>query len=535
MKHESGTPWWKNAVFYHVYPRSFFDSNGDGIGDLNGIRQKLDYIVQLGADAVWISPFFRSPHRDFGYDVSDYREVDPIFGSNEDFDALLREAHGKGIKIVLDLVMNHTSDEHPWFKAALSRTHPYRKWYVWYDGPKPPNNWLSLVGRRAWNYRNGSYYYTAFLPFQPDLNYRNPDVQKEMLSVAGYWLEKGADGFRLDIFNCLFEDERLRNNPITWRFFPTEHNPSMFFQRPKYTLNLPESADFARKLRAAVDEYPDKFLVGEVMGTEEAAKAFCGRATENGTDGLHAVFLFKTLSTRFSARAFGKLMRSFEKHFPEPYFPTWVFSNHDRVRSITRLGENTEKAKVLATLQLTARGIPFIYYGEEIGMSQHRIPLTQAKDPLAEPWKKLPEWTLKILRKRGLSLNRDECRTPMQWDAGLNAGFSVGKPWLPVLPDYREKNVAAQEQDPLSLLNVYRRLIALRKQEEVLRTGATEIIPSPTQVLAYRRYLDNRSLSVALNFSPRPQRMPFAFKDILFSTAPMQKDILPPYGAAVFV
>ena len=493
----------------------------------------MDYIAGLGADAVWLSPFFRSPHKDFGYDVSDYREVDPVFGTNADFEALLAEAHGRGLKIILDLVMNHTSDEHPWFKASLSRSHPYRKWYVWHDGPKPPNNWRSLVGGKAWQPRDGSWYYTAFLPFQPDLNHRNPDVRREMLNVARYWLEKGVDGFRLDIFNCLFEDEKLRNNPRTWRFFPTEHDPSLFFRRPKYTLNLPESVEFAKALRALTDRYPDRYLVGEVMGTETESRQFCGNAVGDRTDGLHTVFLFRTLSTPFSARAFRKLIRRFERRFPEPYFPTWVFSNHDRVRHFTRLGESWEKAKVAAALQLTSRGAPFIYYGEEIGMAQHRISLRQALDPLAEPWKKLPGFVVNLLRKRGLSLNRDECRTPMQWDDGPNAGFSAAEPWLPLLPEHRRCNVKVQDADPHSLLNVYRRLVRLRKSEAALRVGSVEILPSPAGTLVYRRAHGGRKLLVALNFGAKAKKIPYPATQILFSTHADAYPKLPGYAATV--
>ncbi len=513
------TPWWKRTTVYQVYVRSFADSNGDGIGDLPGVLGKLDYLQSLGVETLWLSPFFESPQADFGYDIRDHYSVAPEYGSLADCRALIREAHARGMKIVLDMVLNHTSDEHPWFlESKSSRENPRRSWYIWRDGRKPggkapPNNWRSMLGGTGWRYDDATdqWYFASFLGCQPDLNYRNPEVKAAMLAMVRHWLAEGADGLRLDIFNALFKDESFRDNPFSFRAVPSEENPHGFFQRHHHTIDHPDTIAFARELRTVVDEFrdPPRFLVGEVFGDARTLKRYCGEAAE----GLHLVFLFKTLRTRVSGRAVRALIRELEREFHEPFSPTYVFGNHDRPRLAHRLRSHPERAKLLAALQLTVRGVPFIYYGEEIGMENHDIPLHEGLDPIAARFHHVPDRIVSWLRGHGILLNRDQCRTPMQWDDGPNAGFAPAgaKPWLPAHPGSSTRNVAAQARDPESVLSCYTALLRLRSEQPALQAGALEWIENsrlPDDVVAYRRTSRSTeetpsSVDVFLNFSKR--------------------------------
>lgn len=510
--------WWKRTTVYQIYPRSFADANGDGIGDLEGILGKLDYLHALGVETLWISPFFKSPQADFGYDISDHLDIAPEYGSLSDAQRLIDEVHARGMKIVFDMVLNHTSNENPWFvESRSSRRSAKRDWYLWREGrapggAAPPNNWRSMLGGSGWHYdeATGEWYWASFLPFQPDLNYRNPEVKRAMLDVVRHWFEKGVDGLRLDIFNAIYKDASFADNPFSFRPFPSEDNPHGFFQRHLHTIDHPDTLAFARELRDVADEFddPPRFLVGEVFGGAETLRRYCGEEA----DGLHLVFLFKAMRTRFAGRAVRALIEEFEQAFPEPYSPTYVFGNHDRPRSIHRVGEHPGKAKLLATLQLTARGVPFIYYGEEIGMHHREIPLEEGKDPVAKRYGFVPRWLTRYLRRKNILLNRDECRLPMQWHGGQNAGFTRedATPWLPVHPNSDAINVAAQESDPGSLLSCYRRLLAARRERPALHRGTLELLDAarlPPDVVAYRReQRDGASrdvVDVFLNFSDR--------------------------------
>lgn len=504
--------WWKHAAFYQVYPRSFFDSDGDGIGDLPGLISKLPYIRDTGFDAVWVSPFFASPQADFGYDISDYLSAAPEYGTGEDIHALIDESHRLGLKIIFDLVLNHTSDQHPWFIESRSSTdNPKRDWYVWRDGRKPggkapPNNWLNRLGNRGWHYdeATGQWYWAAFLHFQPDLNWRNGEVREAMFSMMRHWLSSGVDGFRLDIIGSIFEDPEYRDNPFTPHLLPSDERGGMFFQSSKMTDNLPETIEFARDLRALVDEYtdPPRFLVGEAFGPADTVRAYCG---DDRNDGLNAVFLFETLGTPFKADAFRRLVRRFEDLFPEPFSPVWVFGNHDRMRILTALGGDREKLKLLAAFQFTVRGIPFTYQGEEIGMSRLEVDHRHCLDPVGAPYRRLPEcifrWIMKIT---GGAVCRDGCRSPMQWTGAPNAGFCrpEAAPWLPVCPDYKDVNVETLSKEPDSVYGCYRRFLELRRRAEELRSAPLALLPEgqlPAGVLGFRR----GGLTVLLNFSPR--------------------------------
>ncbi|MFN2203959.1 MAG: alpha-glucosidase [Caldilineaceae bacterium] len=503
MDHPPDPPWWRNAAIYQIYPRSFLDTNGDGIGDLAGVTARLDYVQELGFDAVWLSPFFASPQQDWGYDVSDYYAVAPEYGALRDVEELLAEAHRRGLRVLFDLVLNHTSDQHPWFQESQSSRHnAKRDWYIWRDGRgrRPPNNWKAMPGGSAWHYHEDTeqWYYAGFLPFQPDLNYRNPAVKAAMLDVVRYWLDKGVDGFRLDIFHAIFEDDRLRNNPFSWRYFPSDSEPG-FFQQWVYNLHRPETIAFARELRALVDSYsPDRLLLGEVFGDHDTVKRYLGEPP----DGLHLIFLWDLLRFQPTARFFRDLLRRTEKLYPTPYVPTYVLGNHDRQRVLSRIGGDLRLMKLLALIQFTARGVPVTYYGEEIGMVEAHLPAKTAKDPLGRRYGWIPQIVLDAL---GIYVNRDGCRTPMQWNPEACAGFCSQEavPWLPVSPGFVSTNVEMQENQPGSLLQLYQDVLALRRANQALRVGDLRLLDGPEcpdDVLAYARQAQDQRALVLLNF-----------------------------------
>jgi glycosidase len=503
-------PWWASTSIYQVYPRSFADSNGDGIGDLPGVVSRLDHLVDLGVETLWLSPFFRSPQRDFGYDITDYRDVAPEYGTLDDAQRLIDEAHRRGLAVVFDLVLNHTSDEHPWFvESRSSRANPRADWYVWSDGrrdwrgrPVPPNNWRSeLQLPRAWQWstEREQWYLASFLSFQPDLNWRNPEVRAEMFDMVRMWLGRGVDGFRLDIFGSCMQDAALRDND-PW---PTVYAGMPRLQTPNRTLNTDDCFALAGDLRAVCDEFrPDRALLGEVFGPSSVLRRY---VSDGDRAGLHLVFLFDFLAARYAAPVYRALIARFERDFPPPLAPTYVLENHDRARSLSRLGGDQRKARVLAALLCTLRGVPVIYQGQEIGLENRYIPLANAKDPVAGVVARhLPEWLNRRLPER---LNRDEVRSPMQWTDAPNAGFCPAEvaPWLPVHDRWRERNVEVQARDPDSLLTWYRTLLALRSEREALREGRLDLAPDAApDVVCFDRVSPRERLTVAANLGDAP-------------------------------
>jgi alpha-glucosidase len=479
--------WWRRGVFYQVYPRSFQDSNGDGVGDLKGILRRLPYLRELGVDAFWLSPIYPSPMVDFGYDVSDYTGIDPQFGTMEDFDALVAAAHDAGLKLILDLVPNHTSDQHPWFiESRSSRDNPKRNWYIWRDpksGGGPPNNWLSEFGGSAWEYdsESGQYFYHAFLAQQPDLNWRNPEVRAAIYDVMRFWLGKGVDGFRVDVIWHLIKDAKFRDNPPNPHFH--EGRPPHEKLLTQYSTDQMEVHEVIAEMRRVTDEFEDRVLIGEIYLPLHRLVAYYG----NDLTGAQMPFNFALLSTLWSARSIERIIEDYEKALPPGAWPNWVLGNHDRPRIASRVGP--EQARVAAMLLLTLRGTPTLYYGEEIGMRQIPIAPGEVRDPFE---KNVP----------GLGVGRDGCRTPMQWDAEPNAGFSTGKPWLPLAHDALRENVAGLAADKTSILNLYKALIALRRQWPQLVTGAYERVAAQGDILLYCRRGEEGALIVALNFGP---------------------------------
>ena len=477
--------WWQNGVVYQIYPRSFADSNGDGVGDLNGIRQRLDHLVELGVDAIWLSPIFPSPQVDFGYDVSDYRAIDPLFGSLEDFDNLLAEAHQRGIRIILDLVLNHTSSQHPWFlESRRSRDNPKRDWYLWRDAKpngRPPNNWASVFGGGGWCWvdERRQYYFHMFYPQQPDLNWRNPQVRSEMLSLFNYWCDRGVDGFRLDVFNAYMKHADLLDNPPRLGLRVWDR------QRHVYDVDQPEMLPVLEDIRRILDAYPDRYAVGETfMGGGDLV----GEYIRPGR--LHGEFDFTLLRAPWNAARFMQAILRWEHLNGSECWPTQVLNNHDNPRSATRYrcGGRDERLKLAAGILLTLRGTPFLYYGEEIGMRDLSITRAEVQDPIGKRY-----WPF----HRG----RDGCRSPMQWDASQNAGFSSSQPWLRVHPDFPSRNLEVQRADPNSLYHFYRQLIALRRQLPALRRGMFQPVTySPRRLLAYLRQTSDETLLVVVNF-----------------------------------
>jgi alpha-glucosidase len=476
-------------VLYQVYPRSFADSDGDGVGDLAGITGRLEYLRDVGVDAVWLSPIYPSPMADFGYDISDYERVHPLFGTLEDFDALVGEAHGLGLKVILDFVPNHTSDEHPWFlESRSSRENARRDWYIWRDagtGGGPPNNWRSLFGGSAWEWdeETGQYYLHLFHRKQPDLNWRNPEVRKAMLGVMRFWFERGVDGFRIDVLAALIKDDQMRDNPPNpdWR----EGDPPYHSQQMLYTEDRPEMRELVREMRVVANDYEGRVLIGEIYLSLERLVAYYGE----GLSGIHLPFNFGlVLLEEWAAAAVRRLVEEYEAALPDGAWPNWVLGNHDNPRISGRVGPS--RARVAQMLLLTLRGTPTCYYGDEIGMQDVRVPPHLIVDPVG---------------KSSPGHSRDPERTPMQWDASPNAGFSSGEPWLPVADDHAEVNVAAQQKDPHSHLALFKRLTGLRRQTEALSTGSYRSLDAGDEaVFAYLRESGEERVLVALNFRPVP-------------------------------
>ncbi len=491
--------WWKHGVVYQIYPRSFYDASGDGTGDLAGICAKLEYLAWLGVDAIWLSPVFDSPMRDFGYDVRNYTDIDPLFGTMEDFDRLLDEAHRRNIRVILDLVLNHTSDLHPWFIDSRLRRSGRDDWYIWADAKRGvggtrrrPNNWRAAFGGSAWSWDTGrkQYYLHLFLPQQPDLNWRNPEVEKAMFSEARFWLEKGVDGFRLDVINYIVKDARLRSNPYRiHRTFPRRHDQ----QNHMYDRNQPETHSVLKRFRTMLDVYHETFTVGEIYPNEGVREpATSARYLGDGEDELHLAFDFSLLELPFSATAFRQALETWYRVLPERGWPCHVLSNHDKSRAMTRLcGGSVEKAKILATLLLTQRGTPFMYYGEEIGMQDRFMKKSELQDPLGKLY-----WPL--------FQGRDPARTPMQWETRRGGGFCAGDtvPWLPLHESlWKGCSVSEQQSDPDSLLFCYRSLLLRRRSRDELTRGNLTFLPSHPDVLAYRREYAGEASLIILNFS----------------------------------
>ncbi len=485
----SGNIWWRTGIFYQIYPRSFQDSGNDGVGDIAGIIQRLPYLSTLGVDAIWLSPIFPSPMADFGYDIANYTGIDPLFGTMKQFDALVRAAHDDGLKVILDLVPNHTSDQHPWFvEARSSRDNAKRDWYIWRD-PKPdgsaPNNWLSEFGGSAWQYdeATGQYYYHAFLAQQPDLNWRNPQVRAAIYDVMRFWMRKGVDGFRVDVIWHLIKDAQFRDNPPNPHF--REGRPPHEQILTRYSTDQPEVHEVIAEMRRVTDEFKSRVLIGEVYLPLHRLVAYYG----NDLSGAQMPFNFALLSTLWSARAIEAIIADYEKALPVGAWPNWVLGNHDRPRVASRVG--LAQARVAAMLLLTLRGTPTLYYGDEIGMHQVAIAPEQVRDPFE---KNVP----------GIGVGRDGCRTPMQWDATRYAGFSQVPPWLPLADDFTHENVVNLHADPQSILNLYKALIRLRKNHPPLIEGSYVPIAADGDLLLYRREHNGAAIVIALNLGATP-------------------------------
>ena len=496
--------WWRGAVIYQIYPRSFQDTSGDGVGDLRGITERLPYVASLGVDAIWISPFFTSPMKDFGYDVSDYRSVDPMFGTLHDFDLLIAEAHRLGIRIMIDLVVSHTSDQHPWFvESRSSRSNAKADWYVWAD-PKPdgtpPTNWLSIFGGSAWQWdpTRLQYYLHNFLTSQPDLNFHNPEVQDAVLDLTRFWLERGVDGFRLDTINFYFHDRELRDNPA----LPPELrndttapavNPYNY-QDHIFDKSRPENIAFLKRFRALMDEFPAIAAVGEV-GDSQRGLEIVAEYTSGG-DKMHMCYAFEFLANEpLSAERVARVITDFQTAAPEGW-ACWAFSNHDVVRHASRWqkaagGRDDDRyLRLLSGVLLSLRGSACLYQGEELGLTEAEIAFEDLRDPYGiQFW---PDFK-----------GRDGCRTPMVWESDKpSGGFSVGQPWLPVPPEHRHHAVDAQDHVNASMLNHYRHLLAFRRQHAALAKGDMVILSTDDNVLQFTRSLGNETIYCAFNFAP---------------------------------
>ncbi len=494
--------WWKDAIFYQIYPKSFKDTNADGIGNLQGIKEKIPYIASLGVDAIWISPFYKSPMKDFGYDVANYREVDPIFGNLEDFDLMLKEAHSYNLRVIIDMVLSHTSDMHAWFKESRqNKTNPKSNWYIWAN-PKedgtPPNNWLSVFGGTAWEYdcKRGQYYMHSFLKEQPDLNIRNEEVQEALLNEVEFWLKRGVDGFRLDAVNHCMHDDKLRDNPpkkIDWDNFKhcQYKNPCPYdMQHHIYDKSRPENLEFMTKLRKLTDKYKDKMMVAEIGGDDCIKLSAEYTATK---DRIHTAYNFALLGWSDGAEEIKNAVEEFFSYADDYSWPAWAFSNHDFVRVASRNApsnsENIAKrAKMLIALLCSLRGTIYLYQGEELGLTEADVPFELMQDPFG-------------IFLYPDSKGRDGCRTPMVWDSKkLNAGFSrAKKTWLPIPKEHKKLAVNIQEQDSQSTLNFTRKFLKWRKKQIEILKGDIEFIKAEDNLLIFTRKLNNCKLLCAFN------------------------------------
>lgn len=492
--------WWRDAVIYQIYPRSFQDSDGDGLGDLKGITQRLDHVAGLGVDAIWLSPIFTSPMKDMGYDVSDYTDIDSLFGTLADFDALVARAHELGLKVIIDQVISHSSDKHPWFaESRQSRDNPRADWYVWADpnpDGTPPNNWPSVFGGPAWEWepRRRQYYLHNFLIEQPDLNMHNPAVQDALLETMRFWLERGVDGFRLDTVNYYFHDAELRDNPPN----PDHTGPETYgFQHHVHSKNRPENIAFLKRMRALTDEYDARMMVGEVGDGGQTAIDIMAEYTA-GSDRLHMCYSFEMLSPEFTAAHFRRCIEGVQKGAPDGH-SCWSFSNHDVIRHVTRWQDHADSpdalARQAAAMLLSFPGTICLYQGEELGQPETELVYEELTDPPA-------------LRFWPEVKGRDGCRTPMVWDADApNAGFSAARPWLPVKPPQAGRAVSLQQSDNDSVLTAYRATLSFRKSQAPLRHGRTEFLDLPEPILAFRRTHDGESLTCVFNLSRTPRQL----------------------------
>ena len=499
------TQWWQSGTIYQVYPRSFQDSDGDGVGDLAGIAARLDHLVTLGVDALWISPIFTSPMADFGYDVADYCDIDPRFGTLADFDALLAAAHARGLKLLLDFVPNHSSDQHRWFLESRSaRDNPRRDWYIWRDPAPdggPPNNWQSYFGGSAWTFdaTTGQYYLHLFLKEQPDLNWRNPSVRDAMLAAMRFWFDRGVDGFRLDVLWLAIKHADLPDNPPNpaWRDGMQDIDRLL----PQHSGDQPEITEVVTAMRALADEYDARVLIGEIYLPYDRLVTYYGPEGR----GVHLPFNFELLQTDWRAEAMGRLITEYEAALPAGAWPNWVLGNHDKPRIATRVG--AAQARVAAVLLLTLRGTPTLYYGDELGVADQPIPLANVRDPQA-------------LREPGVAFNRDEVRTPMPWNDSAGGGFTTGEPWLPLNADWRTRNVAVQAADANSMLALHRDLLALRRKHAALAVGAIRVLRASDGVLVYERAQDDETIVVALNLTDGEQAVDLPEGETLLLSPP---------------
>ncbi len=499
-------PWWRGSVIYQIYPRSFRDANGDGIGDLPGILERLDYVASLGVDAIWLSPIFPSPMADMGYDVSDYTGIDPLFGTLADFDALLKRAHEVGLKVMIDQVLSHTSDQHAWFQESKSSlTNPKADWYVWVDPQpdgSPPNNWVSVFGGSAWewNATRRQYYLHNFLKEQPDLNFHHPEVQEALLGTMRFWLERGVDGFRFDTVNFYFHDRELKNNPPATR---SEDRPSVNpydMQEHLYSKTQPENLAFLERMRALLNEFPDRTTVGEVGESHERSIPVMAEYTD-GEDRLHMAYSFEMLQEHFSAQHFRRCVEQFFE-IAHDGWPCWSFSNHDVIRHVTRWARHASQrpqlARQAAALLLSLKGSVCLYQGEELGLPETELAFEELTDPPGiHFW---PDYK-----------GRDGCRTPIPWTTGeAPNGFTSGTPWLPIKPPHTALSVEAQEADRNSTLQFYRTLLQFRKAHPELRSGEIRFFDLEEPLLAFTRTLDNHSLVALFNLSSETQTVSLA-------------------------